>query len=279
MNKKALTSIIIISLLLTLSILSFIYLEKWAGKYENDLKIKTNDKDLKTNFDILKIKGPYIYLNNNFENNLSITSLKIANNECLLSNKNINIGTLKINIINCTNGLEEITPYDVTIVTVQGIISKSKLIQNPINGTLIIYFSDPGVSCNFIDGFKRLYGINNLENAHVDIDETGPTNICIKHALHTLTITQTGDFDVLHLYTENNSAVWTSTIGAYSQSPYWFNVSISGGNSYDFQINSTQPGQNYACMGSIDEDNYLGAHISDCDSINPAMTKMWLKID
>jgi hypothetical protein len=134
-------------------------------------------------------------------------------------------------------------------------------------------------ACDFINGYTRLYGLTDLESAHVDVDGSSTYNVCVKHVDYNLTDSgYVNNVNLFYLYPDSNSAIWTQTGSRYSgEPPFWYNVSLSSDKTISYIINSSSmAAQNYSCIGKIDEDNIYGSHMGDCSSSHP--DTLWVKL-
>lgn len=279
-SKKCISAVISLSLLMLVSVFSFYYLYGWFDLFKSDLEIKVDAKNFDENFEILEVSVDSIRLRNNFANDLTLNNIKIDDIECDFAwGSVINNGVVDVRIGNCTQNLQSLQNYGVSVFTNYGIKNEYEIIRNPITSQLIVKFVNG--PCDFSSGYIRLFGLSDLDNAHAELSGSSlyTYNACIRHVEYTLGTSSEGNFVNLFYLTEmNNSAIWTNKSSILVEPINWFNVSLSSsGGSFDYIISSTSPGLNYACLAAIDVDNIMGSHIGTCTSSMP--DKIWLKLE
>lgn len=279
-SKNAITGLVAVSLLMIVSVLSFMYLQGWFYTYKSDFEATISSKDYDRNLEVVKIDGTYIYVKNDFKEGLELKSITIQGKECILSNRTIDKGLKKIDIGGCISGFAHLSAYEVSITSDYGIKVEKELIRNIIDNSLIVNFQvEP---CDLSSGYIRLYGLTGLDNAHADVDGSSTYNVCARHLDYTLGKSCSGIYStVFYLGDVNNSQVWidNSTAAPEPFAGYydWQQLCLSSsGGTVSVDINSTAPNSNYVCAGSLDRDDYNGAAAGNCDVYSD---KIWIKVE
>lgn len=154
-NKKALSSIIAISLLIILTSITVISFQNWFEKFSKDSFIKIEKENLNLNsLNIENVINKNIYIKNNLKDNIPIEIIKIGNKNCLNESKiNLTYGINIINIEDCLidiNGIEE-----VTIISREIILSKKILFNKDKN-----LLTNENNNCSSLNGIQ----LNHFEN-------------------------------------------------------------------------------------------------------------------
>lgn len=131
-DKKAVVIIVTVSLLFLVSVILFFSLQNWYKYNQSEFEVMIQEKDLARNLEVKKIDGTYIYLDNDFGDNLSITNIKINGKDCLVTDVEIDKGLVRVDIGSCTFGLEEVRAYDVAVFTEHGILNEMDLVRNSV---------------------------------------------------------------------------------------------------------------------------------------------------
>ena len=131
LTKKGISEIVSVTLLLLVTMLVFFSLQNWYYSYINNDVINTIDI-LDDSVEILLINSSNIYIKNNNNVPIEITSIEIEGNECTIS------GILEVNDINIFSTSNcPFTIYKgkntVFINTPSSIVSNNVIIQNQIN--------------------------------------------------------------------------------------------------------------------------------------------------
>ena len=276
-HKKAVSGVITTGLLLLFSIAAFVVLQNWFYEYKSDLNVKIEIKDFKGNVEILKIDQTTLYLKNDYKNDLLIKSIKIGSRVCEVNDIIVDKGIVQIDIGACTYNLEGTNLNDVRIVTTDGVLSEYEMIESPLDRLFVV--SEQFAECNFASGYIRLFGLTDIDNAHVDIDGTSTFNICVRHFNYTLGTVSSGNFvNLLYVTEQNNSAVWIEKDSILIPSAQWYNISLSSsGGAISYVINSSDMiADGYSCIARIDRDDVYGSHAGTCDSSLP--DALWFKI-
>lgn len=278
-NVTAVSGVVVVSLLFLASLTFFFATNDWFEEYSSNLKADLDKPELQNTLEISKLDGTNLYLKNDFGDNLTIRSIKVNEKECILSDVEIDKGLAVVDIGGCSVSNMQLQAKEIVLITDAGVYSEFEVLRNPIQGALIISYQM--IPCDFSSGYRRLFGLNSLDNAHIDIDDVSTYNVCIRHLDYNLNLGSGGSTSqtLMYLIGTNNSAVWTNTSSVIISPPSWENLTISSsGGIFDYQVSSTQPsGDEHVCLGSIDLDNVYGSHFGDCDSSLP--DKLWLKLD
>lgn len=271
----------VISLLLVVTVLRFIYINDWFYVYKSDFEQKVEAKNFQQEIQIQKVDGTYIFLNNNFANNLEISSILIGDKECLNSPKTINKGIAQIDIGGCTENLGTLL-YNVKIISDSGILVESEVIRNPVQGSFILTYVNG--FCDFSSGYIKILGLSGFDNAHVEPANYNnyTYNLCARHLNYDpLGTSNSGNFQrLLSLTDVTNSAVWINKTLINQTPAQWYDISISSSNGGVFSYNVTSTDLSYSgykCVGKIDRDDNFGSHMGDCSSSLP--DTIWVKLE
>lgn len=163
-TKKAISSVIAISLLLIMAVITVISYSAWFENYSTstytDIEQKSSDNSFNTKIEA--VIGNELFFKNSLSENLTIKSLKIGEENCNES-WNISPGLNTIDITNCTSNLSS-NIKDIVIITNKGVYTKTinykqKLaphIDCSLNGTIIKhnqesifhnYYLSPEIPC------------------------------------------------------------------------------------------------------------------------------------
>jgi hypothetical protein len=281
MDRRAISGIIATLLLLLASIGFYMISANWFDNFTNDLELDVKKPVLKQNLKVMEVDGSSLYIKNNFKDNLHLNSIEIGDNVCDIGNVNIGRGYVNVDIGNCTQGFLSLDVKEVKIFLDEGIIVESEVLRNTVgssgNALMVKFEMGP---CDFGAGYIRMFGLTDLDNAHVDIDGSSTYNVCFKHPNYTLSFGLGGSVtqDLFYLIGKNNSAVWTDKGSILEVPSQWEDVILSSnGGVFDYQINSVQPSLEHICIGSIDLDNVYGSHYGDCNSVD-LNDKIWVKL-
>jgi hypothetical protein len=96
----------------------------------NDFKINQELDIFELKFEIINIDGNLMALQNNFINNLEITSIMINNIECSFSPNKINLGKTIIDTNTCIEDLDLENIYPVIITTKYGVIFENEIFDS-----------------------------------------------------------------------------------------------------------------------------------------------------
>lgn len=276
-KKKAVSPVLVMILLLLASVLIYSQVAGWFQGFKSDFEVGINSEDFYRTVEVEKIDGTSIYVRNDFRDNLGIESIKIGGVECNIGNTNLSKGLQTLDVGNCTAGLQNITAYDVVLVTSHGVKQEKEIIRNVIEDLFLVSFSSGACP----SGYTKIYGLSDSDNAHAELANSSSysNNLCIRHLSYTLGTSTNGNSQTLfYLTEENNSAVWTTQDSIYEEPSTWYPVAISSsGGTFSFSIAETAPGIGYECIGAIDQDDVYGSHIEYCSG--DLTDKLWLKLE
>lgn len=278
MNKRGLSGIVVILFLLMVSTGFYIVLSGWFDRFSDEMKVEYNSPDFYNSIEISKIRGTDLYVKNDYKDNLLIDSILVGETYCNILPVEIDKGNAVIDIGSCTSGFNELSPVDISLITSSGVYNQVQVLEDPVNNSLIVKYVMG--SCDFANGYIRLFGLTDLDNAHIEIDGSSTYSVCVKDLDYILSIGSGGSVsqDIFYLIGTNNSAVWTDKGSVLIEPTFWEDVVISSsGGIFGYQISSTQPSNKYVCLGSLDIDNVYGSHFGDCDSSLP--DKIWISLE
>ncbi len=266
LHKKGISSVVLVSILIAGSVMSFFVLSQWYTDIQSKLELQAMSNNIHTHLEIEKISETSIYILSRFKLNLALNYIKIGDRMCV-NNLIISPGVNKINIKGCIVGLQNMTPYDVQIGTNLGLYSAYKILRDIPEKELIIRYTKS--ECNSEDGYTRLYGVDSIDNSHVEIDGSGIYNVCAKHVNYTIGNQCTNSFANLFLIaSQNNSHVYTETSQVHSASPDyydWYNICLNSFESTVHYLLNETADERYTCIASINKNDIYGASIASCD--------------
>lgn len=269
LNKKGISPIIAISLLLIVSITGYLFMQDDIQSMITKLETQLTLKDLSSKVEINKVDGFNLYVTNNFGSDLILNKIKADTRECYYNNFTITQGINILNIGSCTYGAKNLDVVEITVFTDLGVVSEYEILRNMITNPLHAVFQIG--SCDFASGYLRLYGLSSYDNAHAEDSDSYlyTYNLCIKHYDYNLSLSSgITSKTIISLTEKNNSAVWFNK-GSIIQTPaQWFDVNLySSDGTFSQVINSSDMTlSNYTCLGKVEEDNIYGSHIGDCSS-------------
>lgn len=136
MNRKALSPVVAISLLLVVTVVSVTGFLNWHVQYSSTKFTTIEDKSNNNinEIEILSVIDGIVYVKNTFKENYTYDRLMVGDNDCAI-NKNLTLGVNKIDIKNCISNI--LGSNEILIQTKDGIIQKqiyfSKEILTDIN--------------------------------------------------------------------------------------------------------------------------------------------------
>lgn len=278
-SKKAAIPTVVVALLLVVSITVYIYFQKDINLMTSQLKTQLQAKDLGHSLEIRKIDQNYIYVNNDFINNLLLNQIKVGSKECYFNNILISEGLNKIYIGSCSFGGNVLDVKEVTLVTNYGVISEYEALRSVVGNPLSVLFQT--TTCDFASGYLRLYGLSALDNAHAEISNSSlyTYSACVKHYDFNLSLTSgITSQRIFSLTGKNNSAVWINKGSIYQSPLQWFDINLySSDGTFSYAINSSDMSNlGYACIGKINQDDIYGSHIGSCSSL--MNNTIWVKL-
>lgn len=126
MDKKVISPIVVIILLLFVSISMYLVSYHWFGSFQSNLfsNAKENDKSI----DLNDFKNNVIYIRNFESYPINYTQVKIGDVNCDISGEIMPNQYTQINISNCVSLIGEISPREVVIITDNNLYSKVYMI-------------------------------------------------------------------------------------------------------------------------------------------------------
>jgi hypothetical protein len=177
-NKKTISGIVAIALLLVVSVLAVVGFQGWFNTYYssvlNDVEVRSSNS-VDGSINIEKVIGNTLYVKNNAVDNLSINDIKISNITCNIS-QDLSLGINEINIEYCINMTTRSTT-DVVLVTNQGVYVKEVFLKKTNSDKVSQETGE--VTCLSVDDIN-LVGLwhfdNNLEDSSVNSNEGSGNN-------------------------------------------------------------------------------------------------------
>lgn len=126
--KKGISSVVATALLLVVTVVSFVIFNGWFSSYFSNVLTDIDvTSELDITFDLdqtFKIHGlidNYLYVYNDFDGDLNVTSLRINDVECSLNN--LHEGMNSIDVSDCLSGVTSFKP-NIMIITSKGFVEK-----------------------------------------------------------------------------------------------------------------------------------------------------------
>lgn len=277
-DKKALVAQVSLVFLMLLTIIAFFQVSQWYNSYQSNLDEETEEVDFERNIEIAKVDGSKVFISNQFRDNVNLSSIRINDFECDIDDVMIDRGLAIVDIADCTAGLEQVTSYDVSLVTDFGVKYETEILRNFNSSFLTISYEL--TPCDISSDFIELFSLSSFNNSHVELNTENSYSYraCARHKTRELGTNNSGANQLLfNLFQPTNSHVFTSTTSAYSPPSQWYPVHISAsGGEFSYYVGSEAPNSTYACIGSLDVDNVYGAHFGDCDSSHSSI--IWLSL-
>jgi len=161
-KKKALSSIVGISLLLFVSVLSIISLQNWFTSSSFNFFNPFVEKESLNSIDIIYIENDILYIKNLNVNAISFSEIKINSESCGVSGVLINQSQSGFSLNNCTLNIP-MGPVEVNLITENGLYSENIFIRDELtflsctlNGTTVNH----SLSYNFYNSSSVPYGQN-----------------------------------------------------------------------------------------------------------------------
>jgi len=122
-NKKCVSPVVAVALLLVVAVVAVAGFQGWFGMYFSQIftKVETDSKG-DSSGEIEALVNDVLYLNNNIDN-LSIDIIKAGNVSCNFTKKNFSKGVVEIKLSDCLDIVDTVTP-EIIIVTNNSIITK-----------------------------------------------------------------------------------------------------------------------------------------------------------
>ena len=126
MNKKGITAIVAMALILIIAVISVVGFQNWFKLFSTKIYTNVETQSINSNNMELTIEtliGTDLYIKNNNQNNISINQIKIDGIVCTNLSINISSGVKIIDLSNCSN-INNGQVKDVTIITNKNIFTK-----------------------------------------------------------------------------------------------------------------------------------------------------------
>jgi len=216
LNNKAIGPVISIILLMLVSTTTIFLLDDTIQLYKDNLELLKHSKTIDRDFEISKVIGTSIFLNNNFKNNLKINYIKIGNRVCVNpKNITINKGYIVVDIGGCTLNLGQVA-IDVSVYTDYGVKSEYEILRDSLTSSLIVV-SQMG-PCDISSGYVGLFSLTDFNNSHAGTYLSSTYNICIRHLDYTLGTSSSGNYVNLFYLTDFNNVLTTLSAEGFDNS-------------------------------------------------------------
>ena len=139
MEKKAISPVVAVALLLVISVSAVVSFQTWFQTYQSqinsDIESQGSTDSLNTNIETIVGENLY-FKNNNANNNITVDSIKINGINCEGTNGSYSGKIIKFNVSSCLNNLTSNTP-DILIITKDKIYEKKiylkEITSNPLS--------------------------------------------------------------------------------------------------------------------------------------------------
>ncbi|MFW5704728.1 MAG: hypothetical protein ACOCXG_02690 [Nanoarchaeota archaeon] len=278
--RKGIVPIVIISLLLVVSVLAFLYLNDWFVLFKSEIETDLYGKDFTRSVEIKKVDENYLMIENDFGKDIKLEKIKFGDEICDIEDIILEAGLNVVDVGLCARDVGEVESVETVLITDQGVKSEFEIVKDIVRSPLVVRFVFG--NCDFSKGYVRLLGLSELDVGHAEVGSSSlyTYSVCVRHLNYTLSA-GTGAFkqEIVSLLNESNSHIFTSTASVYQAPLQWHNVTLySSGGTWDVFVGSTAPSSAYSCLFSLDEDNVYGSMIGDCDS-SSLPDKFWAKLD
>lgn len=128
-HKKGISPVVATALLLVVAVVAIVGFETWYNTYSSGINSEIESKSLYNEVTIEKLVDGMLYLKSNRNENVTVKEV-IINDDSYSFNENIS----DIKMIDISTGIENAKLYtstaDITVITDNGVTSKSFLIRN-----------------------------------------------------------------------------------------------------------------------------------------------------
>ena len=164
MFKKSISPVVATALLLVVAVLSVVAFQTWYETFSSKLLADSEQKNnLINNVDILLVQDNILYVKSNLNSNVSISTIKIGNNTCVLGERNLTYGVNEIDLSFCPVGLSEYE--DVVIITNNGVFTEKQTLRNTdLSLTLGLNYISPSSSYIVINGTNLTINVSSNYN-------------------------------------------------------------------------------------------------------------------
>ena len=146
-SNKAISPVVATALLLVVAVVAVVGFQSWFGSYSSgvfsDIEIQSNSA-LDSTLKIESLIGDILYIINNIQDNLSITTLKIGGNLCTITD-NLTLGMNEVPVSSCVSNLTTSTP-DIVLITEKNVVSKTVYVKDSVSS------SSSSLDCSILNG-------------------------------------------------------------------------------------------------------------------------------
>jgi hypothetical protein len=131
-EKKAINTIVGLSLLFLFSIFLFLLLAGWFDTYTSSLETDLEAKDFPRNIEILLANGSHVFVQNTFRDDLFVNEVYINGRNCTTTAQEVDLTTKAVLDLTstCTEDLANGSAYEVILVTSVGSYSEYEIFYN-----------------------------------------------------------------------------------------------------------------------------------------------------
>jgi len=278
--RKGVVPIVVISLLLVISVVSFLYLNDWFVLFKSDIESELHGKDFQRSVEIKKVDENYLMIENDFGKNIKLEKIKFGDDICDIEDVILESGTNIVDVGLCAKNVGEVDSVETVLITDQGVKSEFEIVKDVVRNPLVVRFVFGG--CDFSKGYVRFLGLSELDIGHAEVGSSSlyTYSVCVRHLNYTLsTASGAVSQNIAYLLDETNSHIFTSTSSVYEEPSQWYNATLySSGGTWSVSVGPTAPSSAYSCLFSLDEDNVYGSMIGDCNS-SSLPDRFWAKLD
>lgn len=129
-NKKAISPIITVLLIIFVVIIAVINFETWFNNFNSVFYVETEKElgfGLGNDVEIINVNNNVLYLKNNIENNLLLKTIRIGSKDCNLT-QNLSLGINNISIANCLQNINT-SVQNILIITEKTVVDKAVFVD------------------------------------------------------------------------------------------------------------------------------------------------------
>ena len=293
-NKKALSVIIGVLLLLSLTSIVGVSMYYWFTSFSSEYQVKQQNEMNIRDVDILGIKylsrnRAQVGVRNSGEGYHVVNRITINGEECDVIGPNV-VESVSNLYVDCPTVIDE--NYEISIYSDKGISSRSftsfevgvdtqENLQLPSNLTVEFRNSD---TCELWQ--TKIYGLEFMENAHAEVpsEDNYPYSVCVNHSVYTLGTNCAGQGidEVFDLGDTTNTHAWRDRSSARSMGPSYYNWNticldaLNDAANIEIIEASSRPDENFVCIGSMTGDDFNGRSLGDCSTDYDDL--LWLRI-
>ncbi|MDA3854840.1 MAG: hypothetical protein PF569_01180 [Candidatus Woesearchaeota archaeon] len=145
LNKKAISPVVAIALLLVVSVVAVVGFQNWYQSYSSemfsDLETESNSNE---KLDIQTVIGNTLYVVSGSSSNVTLNKLQIGGIDCTID-KNLSNGMNEINVSSCLGNVSDSTP-EIMIMTEDRIVKESVYLEDIVLNSNSIDFSNAFIS-------------------------------------------------------------------------------------------------------------------------------------